>query len=120
MMTSRIRPRTRSLRLGTAVGLMILAAAAVTAASLAARQSTKSDNPYNLITPGQLTVGMDLVQKPQFYLTPDGKPAGFDYTLLQKLAKDMKLKLVVKNLTFAGLIPGVQAGKFDIASDDLS
>ncbi len=120
MMISRSRPQTRTLRLGTVAALTVLAAAAVSAGSLGAGRSTTADNPYKLISPGQLTVGMDLVQKPQFYTTPDGKPAGFDYTLLQKLAKDMKLKLVVKNLTFAGLIPGLQAGKFDIASDDLS
>lgn len=119
MMISRIRPR--RLRFGTAVVLVLVAAVVSVAGSQGAQRSTKaSSNPYNLITPGTLTVGMDLVQKPQFYLTPSGKPAGFDYTLLVKLAKDMGLKLVVKNLTFAGLIPGLEAKKFDIADDDLS
>jgi ABC-type amino acid transport substrate-binding protein len=120
MLRSSTRPRTLRFGVATATALALVATAVFATASQGASRSARTDNPYNLITPGQLTVGMDLVQKPQFYLTPSGKPAGFDYTLLVKLAHDMGLKLNVKNLAFAGLIPGLQSKKFDIASDDLS
>jgi ABC-type amino acid transport substrate-binding protein len=123
MSGSRTHPgsKARKLRIGTvALALSLLVTAMFAGGSQGAKSSKTAANPYNLQTPGQLVVGMDLVQKPQFYLTPSGKPAGFDYTLLVKLAKDMGVKLVVKNLAFAGLIPGIQAKKFDIASDDLS
>lgn len=120
MLVSQARPRRRTLRMGAVLVLGLVVTAVLAAGSQGAPRAVQAKNPYRLMNPGQLVVGMDLVQKPQFYLTPDGKPAGFDYTLLRKLAHDMRVKLVVKNVTFAGLIPGLQAHKFDMASDDLS
>jgi ABC-type amino acid transport substrate-binding protein len=105
-----------------------LAAAACAAAfvvALAACGSNSSGgssaaNPYHLINPGTLTVGMDLQFKPEMYLTPAGKPAGYDVVLLDKLANAMHLKLSIQNLDFNGLIPGLQAHKFDLVSVGLS
>ena len=98
-----------------------VAAGALTAvASTGAMAATSSTNPYNLIQPGTLTVGMDLVFKPEMYLTPAGKPAGYDVALLDKLAAAMHLKLKIENLDFTGLIPGLEAKKFDMVSVGLS
>lgn len=77
-------------------------------------------NPYHLIHPGTLTVGMDLQFKPEMYLTSAGKPAGYDVVLLDKLASAMHVKLSIQNLDFNGLIPGLQAHKFDLVSVGLS
>ena len=82
--------------------------------------ATSSSNPYHLIQPGTLTVGMDLVFKPEMYLSPAGKPAGYDVALLNKLAAAMHLKLKIDNLDFTGLIPGLEAKKFDMVSVGLS
>ena len=77
-----------------------IAAGALTAvASTGAMAATSSTNPYNLIQPGTLTVGMDLVFKPEMYLTPAGKPAGYDVALLDKLAAAMHLNSRSKTLT---------------------
>ena len=77
-------------------------------------------NPYHLITPGTLTVGMDLQFKPEMYTTTGGKPAGYDVQLVKLLATKMKVKLNIVNLAFTGLIPGLQAKKYDLVSVGLT
>ena len=69
---------------------------------------------------GTLTVGMNLQFKPEMYLDEAGKPAGYDVDLLNKLAAELGVKLVIKNLDFNGLIPGLQAKKFDLVSVGLT
>lgn len=70
----------------------------------------------NLVKPGSLVVGMTLQFPPQMYLNAKQKPAGYDYQVLKKLAKDLGLKLEIRNLAFAGLIPGLVAKQFDMVS----
>ena len=72
-----------------------------------------------LMESGTLTVGMNLQFKPEMYLD-NGKPAGYDVDLLNALANSMGVKLSVQNLDFNGLIPGLQAKKFDIVSVGLT
>lgn len=76
-------------------------------------------NPYHLLHPGTLTVGMNLADKPEMYLTPSGKPAGYDVVLIHALAKALGLKLDIENLAWSGLIPGLESKKFDIVSSGL-
>jgi ABC-type amino acid transport substrate-binding protein len=101
---------------------LILAAAAVAVAAAGAGASAKpqmSANPYNLMSPGTLTVGMTLQFKPEMYLQ-NGQPAGYDVQLLDALAKKMGVKLKIDNLAFTGLIAGLVAKKFDMVSVGLS
>jgi len=72
-----------------------------------------------LMTPGVLVVGMNLQYKPQMYLEGD-VPTGYDVELLNALADEMGVELEIKNLDFAGLIPGLQAKQFDMVSVGLS
>jgi ABC-type amino acid transport substrate-binding protein len=102
----------------TIAGSLVLAVVAVAAVSASARSS--ANNPYNLQDPGTLVVGMNLQYKPQMYLDAKGKPAGYDVVLLKALAKQLKVKLEIKNLDFNGLIPGLVAKKFDMVSVGLS
>jgi len=99
-------------------GALVAAVAAVLV--LQASATTTATNPYKLKTPGTLVVGMNLQYPPQMYLDKKGKPAGYDVVLLNALAKDMKVKLQIKNLDFNGLIPGLVAKKFDMVSVGLS
>jgi ABC-type amino acid transport substrate-binding protein len=100
----------------------LLGAVVAVAVAIAASASAKpaaSGNPYGLMNPGTLTVGMDLEFKPQMYLA-NGKPAGYDVELLNALAKQWGVKLNIQNLAFNGLIPGLVAKKFDMVSVGLS
>lgn len=98
------------------VSLAIVLAACGSASPNAVK---KSSNPYHLIHPGVLTVGMDLQFKPEMYLT-HGKPAGYDVLLLNRLARTLHVKLNIENLTFTGLVPGLEAKKFDMVSVGLT
>lgn len=96
--------------------------AVVSAAALAACGGGKSggDGGSGLSQSGTLTVGMNLQFKPEMYLDSANKPAGYDVDLLNKLAAELGVKLVIKNLDFNGLIPGLQAKKFDLVSVGLT
>jgi ABC-type amino acid transport substrate-binding protein len=98
-----------------------LAASAIIVSVTAATGSAKpaASNPYGLMDPTTLVVGMDLQFKPEMYLQ-NGKPAGYDVVLLNALAKQLGVKLKIENLDFNGLIPGLQAKKFDMVSVGLS
>jgi ABC-type amino acid transport substrate-binding protein len=101
----------------TAVMASSLAVGALGMAATTASAATKT--MPGLMTPGTLTVGMDLQFAPEMYLK-GGKPAGYDVDLLNLLAKYAGVKLNIDNLAFTGLIPGLQAKKFDIVSVGLS
>jgi ABC-type amino acid transport substrate-binding protein len=79
-----------------------------------------ASNPLNLVKPGSLVVGMTLQFKPQMYLDDAGKPAGYDVELVKRLAKALRLKLEIKNMDFAGLIPGLVSKQFDLVSVGLT
>jgi len=98
------------------IGVLIAAIAVVASASA----GKEASNPYGLMKPGTLTVGMTLQFKPQMYLNAAGKPAGYDVVLLKALAKKWGVTLNIKNLDFNGLIPGLVSKKFDMVSVGLS
>jgi len=100
--------------------LGILVTVAAVAATGAAAKSDQSGNPLNLRNPKTLTVGMSLQFKPQAYLDAKGRPAGYDVVLMRSLARQMKVRLDIKNLDFNGLIPGLVTKKFDIVTVGLS
>jgi len=90
--------------------------AALVASSVSASRTAANNG---LMDAGTLVVGMDLEFAPQMYLK-NGKPAGYDVVLLNQLAKQLGVKLEIKNLAFDGLIPGLQSKKFDMVSVGLS
>lgn len=104
-------------RAGFAGVVVTVAAVAVLGASAG---SAASGNPYNLKKPGTLVVGMNLQYKPEMYLNAKGNPAGYDVVMLKALAKQMHVKLQIKNLDFNGLIPGLVAKQFDMVSVGLA
>jgi ABC-type amino acid transport substrate-binding protein len=113
--------RTRRRRAFAVTGILaILVAVLAVVANGAMAKPGASDNPLKLRNPGTLTVGMTLQFKPQMYLDANGKPAGYDVVLLKALARQMKVKLDIKNLDFNGLIPGLVAKKFDMVSVGLT
>ncbi len=109
-------------RIRFTAGVVSALAALAVMAMVATGASAKPDatNPYHLNKAGTLTVGMTLQFKPQMYLNAQGKPAGYDVILVKALAKQMGVKLDIKNLDFNGLIPGLVSKKFDMVSVGLS
>lgn len=62
-----------------------------------------------------ISVGADLNYPPYDYFI-DGKPSGFDPTLLGLLAKRMNVELKFSDTRFASLLLGLKSNRFDIAS----
>jgi ABC-type amino acid transport substrate-binding protein len=104
----------------TAVAGIFAILAMVMAVVVGTATAKPTANPYKLNKEGTLTVGMTLQFAPQMYLDKAGKPAGYDVVLLKALAKQMGVKLDIKNLDFNGLIPGLVSKKFDMVSVGLS
>jgi ABC-type amino acid transport substrate-binding protein len=112
-----VRTRSRKMAAAGILAILVVVSALV---SVASAGPAANGNPLHLNKSGQLTVGMSLQFKPQMYLNAKGKPAGYDVVLLKALAKQMKVKLDIKNLDFNGLIPGLVSKKFDMVSVGLS
>jgi ABC-type amino acid transport substrate-binding protein len=89
------------------------------AATGSSTTSAASDNGFKPVESGKLTVGMNLQFKPEMYLD-NGQPAGYDPDLLKELNTDLGTQLNIQNLDFNGLIPGLQAKKFDMVSVGLT
>jgi ABC-type amino acid transport substrate-binding protein len=108
------RRRNRAV-LSVALAAAMIAVAVGASASSSAASST---NP-GLMSSGTLTVGMTLQFKPEMYLKGT-QPAGYDVDILHLLAAKLGVKLHIDNLAFTGLIPGLQAKKFDMVSVGLT
>ena len=101
-----------------AIAALVASSVIFAGANTSANADTK--NRLNLVKPGSLIVGMTLQFKPQMYLDEAGKPAGYDVELVKRLAKALRLKLEIKNMDFAGLIPGLVSKQFDLVSVGLT
>jgi polar amino acid transport system substrate-binding protein len=101
-----------------AIAALVASTVIFAGANTSANANTK--NPLNLVKPGSLVVGMTLQFKPQMYLDEAGNPAGYDVELVKRLAKALRLKLEIKNMDFAGLIPGLVSKQFDLVSVGLT
>ena len=117
MLTKRRRNRAAA-SVALAAALAVAAVGASASSSAASSASSAAANP-GLMTPGTLVVGMNLQFKPEMYLKGN-TPAGYDVDLVKKLAKALGVKLKIDNLAFTGLIPGLQAKKFDLVSVGLT
>jgi polar amino acid transport system substrate-binding protein len=69
----------------------------------------------DLVETGALTVGSDVSYPPQeFYDLTTHQPVGFDLELGAEIARRLALHLKVVNQSFDGIIPALNAKKFDI------
>jgi lysine/arginine/ornithine transport system substrate-binding protein len=84
------------------LGTAILAFAALGAAPLALAD-----------TPGQITFGVDATYPPFESLSPSGEFVGFDIDLGKAICADLHVKCVFVSQGFDGIIPALQARKFD-------
>lgn len=69
--------------------------------------------PSNLLNEGTLTLGVDASYPPLEYYDSQQKLQGFDIEIGEALAKEMGLNVKWVDTRFDGLIPGLNAGKFD-------
>src|SRR5215831_9257545 len=89
-------------------------ATTTTPATSAAVPSIESMVPAAIKSKGTRTVAADASHAPNEFIAPDGHTViGMDPDLMKALAAVMGLNVKVVNVTFADIIPGMQAGKYD-------
>jgi polar amino acid transport system substrate-binding protein len=88
------------------------AAPASSAAAAPAASGSIDTSTLGLKTPGVLNLAADFTASPNQFIN-NGKNDGFDVALCQGMAAKMGLTLKWTNLGFDGLIPGLQANRYD-------
>ncbi|MBL8507128.1 MAG: transporter substrate-binding domain-containing protein, partial [Chitinimonas sp.] len=68
----------------------------------------------------EVRVAIDATYKPFTYKTPDGKPTGFDVDIANALCAEMKAKCVFVEQAWDGMIPGLNAKKYDAIISSMS
>lgn len=79
-------------------------------------QAAADKVPQEIRDRGSITVALDASYAPNEFFDEDGKTIiGTDADLADAIGKTLGLKVEKKNATFDSIIPGLAAGKFDIA-----
>jgi polar amino acid transport system substrate-binding protein len=106
-------------------GLVALAAAAALALAACSGGGTTgsseqpADNPYNLITPGEIRVASMGDAKPYTFTDENGEFTGFDVELFKDVAKRMGYdndQVVFTGQDFSGLLAAVANGQYDVGA----
>jgi len=97
------------------------APAATTPATSAADPAVEKLVPAAIRSKGTITVAADASYAPNEFIAPDGHTViGMDPDLVKALAAVMGLKVNVVNATFATIIPGLAAGKYDMGASSFT
>lgn len=91
-------------------GLLSLSLLALAGCGSSAPAPSSSDSNS---TEKVLRVGSDIAYAPFEFMDENQKPTGFDVELIQAIADDMGYKMNIETCAFDGLIPALQAGKYD-------
>jgi polar amino acid transport system substrate-binding protein len=116
------------------VGLIAIAACGSSSSSTTTPTSTGTTSSSSSANPavaklvpaavkskGTLVVAADASYAPNEFIASDGHTViGMDPDLVKALAAEMGLKAKVVNVTFASIIPGMQAGKYDIGASSFT
>jgi polar amino acid transport system substrate-binding protein len=88
---------------------------------VAVNSTIAGEVPAAVKSKGTLTVAADATYAPNEFIAPDGHTViGMDPDLMHELGAVMGLKVKVVNATFASIIPGLAAGKFDIGASSFT
>ncbi|MEV6876280.1 ABC transporter substrate-binding protein [Amycolatopsis sp. NPDC051128] len=69
---------------------------------------------------GKILVGQDQSYPPNEFQDESGKVTGFDVDLGTAIGQKLGLKMEFQNSAFDGIIPGIQAGKYELAMSSFS
>jgi polar amino acid transport system substrate-binding protein len=98
-------------------GSVALSAAGVSKAEAAAATGDRLDS---ILKGGRLRVGTFLQYKPFTFKNEKGEPDGFDTDIQKLIAQDMGVRLEFVDNTWDGIIPALQADKFDAIIADMA
>jgi polar amino acid transport system substrate-binding protein len=104
------KPKFRLILAGL-LSLSLLALAGCGSASTSA--SAPSSAPAPAPSEKVLKVGSDITYAPFEFMDTNQQPTGFDVDLMNAIGKDMGYKVSWETASFDGLIPALEAGKYD-------
>lgn len=118
-----MRVRGRLRRATVAIGAVVAAAGLLAAcsssssagSSSSASAASKSAADLGLPTPGLLRAATQTDETP-FAFVQNGKVTGFIVDLVNDMAKGLGVKVQYKTLDFAGLLPAIANGQYDIGA----
>jgi polar amino acid transport system substrate-binding protein len=83
--------------------------------SVQADPSIVAQVPADIKSKGELIAAEDATYAPDEFIAPDGKTViGMDADLAKAMAEIMGLKATIQNIPFDSIIPGIDAGKYDL------
>ena len=91
----------------------LVTAAAVLTGGGAAAQSMPELPAGALLNPGALHMGADFAAAPNQFMDASGKKDGLNVDMCGEIASRLGLELEWTNLAFPGLVPGLQANRYD-------
>ena len=100
--------------------IAMLLAVLLVAAALTACGSTKGSPLEKIQKAGKLTIATSPDFPPFESLNGDGKVEGIEIELLEMICKELGVELDIQQMDFDSVLPGVQAGKFDMGVSGIS
>lgn len=88
-------------------------------AVFAARASATSDGA-SAVSGNTVSAAIDYPFPPWEYMAKDGKLTGFDVDIAKAIGRATGLTFVFHQQSFDGIIPGIQAGKYDLSISDIT
>ena len=110
-MTTAIKSKSKWAVLSVALSGLMLAACNNSSEAPAASDSTAASNADS--TEQTIRIATESSYKPLSYTDADGKLIGFEIDLINALCDEMKANCDISSQEWDGLIPGLQAKKFD-------
>ena len=114
-MSIRSTLRRTALAAVAATAAIALAACSPSASTFGGGDDAAEDNPYGLITPGEIRVASLGDSKPYTFTDESGEFTGFDVELFTDVANRIGIeKVVFTGQDFSGLLAAVANGQFDV------
>lgn len=98
-----------------------LAVAAVALVSAVASQVAHAEDVMDrILQRGELRVGVQTQGEPVSFVDKNGARTGLAIEIVQMMAADLNVKLVIQDYDWKGLVPALLADKFDILAADMT
>lgn len=76
--------------------------------------------PASAKSNGTISVALDMNTVPTSFYSASNKPEGFNVDISRLIAAKLGLKLVIKDVSFTTIIPGLTGGRYDFTATDMS
>ncbi|RNI20848.1 ABC transporter substrate-binding protein [Flexivirga caeni] len=76
--------------------------------------------PASVKSKGSISVAMDLQYPPTSFLSTNNQPEGYNVDIARLIAAKLGLKLHIENVSFDTIITGLQGGRYDFTTTNMS